>query len=186
MRSPSNHKRPEDVVPAARKAAAQRAFDVLATQGVLANSYAAIDIGEIEGVCAACVRLRGAVTQKLGFVSSDAVLEDGRVASGDRSAALVDASAAGELTGEDKIEYAELEKEYQISTFGAHFVEVGVDAYTGVTRVNRMLAVCHAGRILDSKAARSQLIGAMTMGVRTALMEELAADKRLVTTHGVA
>ncbi len=41
-----------------------------------------------------------------------------------------------------------------------------------------MLAVCAAGRILNPKAARSQMIGAMTMGVGSALMEELAVDKR--------
>ena len=34
-----------------------------------------------------------------------------------------------------------------------------------------------AGRILNPKSARSQVIGAMTMGVGAALMEELAVDK---------
>jgi len=55
---------------------------------------------------------------------------------------------------------------------------VGVNAYTGETRVRRMLAVCSAGRILNPKSARSQIIGSMTMGVGAALMEELAVDKR--------
>jgi len=41
-----------------------------------------------------------------------------------------------------------------------------------------MLAVCAAGRIINPKSARSQLLGAMTMGVGGALMEELAVDKR--------
>ena len=41
-----------------------------------------------------------------------------------------------------------------------------------------MLAVCAAGRILNPKSARSQVIGAMTMGVGAALMEDLAIDKR--------
>jgi xanthine dehydrogenase YagR molybdenum-binding subunit len=67
---------------------------------------------------------------------------------------------------------------YQQSTFAEHFVEVGVDAYTGETRVRRMLAVCSAGRIVNPKTARIQVIGAMTMGVGAALMEELAVDKR--------
>ena len=140
------------------------------------------------GVYAACVKLREAVTQKLGFNSSDATFADGMVTSGNRSAALADAAAAGELSAEDKIEFADLEKQYQLSTFGAHFVEVGVDAYTGAIRVRRMLAVCHAGRILNPKAARSQLIGAMTMGVGAALMEELAVDKRhgLFVNHDLA
>ena len=41
-----------------------------------------------------------------------------------------------------------------------------------------MLAVCAAGRILNPKTARSQVIGAMTMGVGAALTEELAVDTR--------
>lgn len=41
-----------------------------------------------------------------------------------------------------------------------------------------MLAVCAAGRILNPKSARSQVIGAMVMGAGAALMEELAVDKR--------
>ena len=41
-----------------------------------------------------------------------------------------------------------------------------------------MLAVCSAGRILNPKAARSQVIGGMTMAAGSALMEELAVDRR--------
>ena len=71
-------------------------------------------------------------------------------------------------------------KTYQSSTFGAHFVEVGVDsALTAEIRVRRMLAVCASrAAMLNPKTARSQVIGAMTMGVGAALMEELAVDTR--------
>ena len=41
-----------------------------------------------------------------------------------------------------------------------------------------MLAVCAAGRILNAKTARSQVIGGMVMGVGAALMEDMAIDKR--------
>jgi xanthine dehydrogenase YagR molybdenum-binding subunit len=129
------------------------------------------------GVYAACVKLREAVTQKLGM-GADALFADGKVKSGRRSVALGDAAADGELVAEDKMEYGDLGEKYQQSTFGAHFCEVGVDAMTGEIRVRRMLAVCAAGRILNPKAARSQVIGAMTMGAGAALMEELAVDKR--------
>ncbi|RZL36504.1 MAG: xanthine dehydrogenase family protein molybdopterin-binding subunit, partial [Rubrivivax sp.] len=57
-------------------------------------------------------------------------------------------------------------------------VEVAVDAFTGEIRVRRMLAVCAAGRIINPTSARSQVIGAMTMGVGAALMEELHVDHR--------
>ncbi len=130
------------------------------------------------GVYAACVKLREAVAQRLGYNSADAVFDGGKVTSGNRSADLRQAASAGELVTEDKIEYGTLDKSWQISTFGAHFVEVGVDTYTGATRLRRMLAVCAAGRIINPTSARSQVIGAMTMGVGSALMEELAVDKR--------
>ena len=130
------------------------------------------------GVYAACVKLREAVAQKLGMNPLDAVFAGGKVKAGRRSAALGDAAADGELVAEDKMDYGDLAEKYQQSTFGAHFVEVGVNAATGEIRIRRMLAVCAAGRILNPKAARSQVIGAMTMGAGSALMEELAIDKR--------
>ena len=130
------------------------------------------------GVYAACVKLREAVSQKLGFNSADVDFSDGQVVSGNRSAPLAQAASDGEVVAEDLIEYGDLAKTHQQSTFGAHFVELGVDAATAEIRVRRMLAVCAAGRILNPKTARSQVIGAMTMGVGAALMEELAVDKR--------
>lgn len=131
------------------------------------------------GVFAACSKLREDVAKKLGVDPATATFVDGRVESGDRRLALADAAKDGELVAEDRIEYGDLDKRYQQSTFGAHFCEVAVHADTGEIRVRRMLAVCAAGRILNPKAARSQVIGAMTMGVGAALMEELAIDQRL-------
>jgi len=131
------------------------------------------------GVYAACVKLREAVAQRLGYQADDAVFADGKVQFAGRSVPLGQAARNGELVAEDSIEFADLAKKYQQSTFGAHFVEVAVDMATGETRVRRMLAVCAAGRILNPISARSQVIGAMTMGVGAALMEELAVDKRL-------
>jgi len=130
------------------------------------------------GVYAACVKLRDAVAQKLNL-TGDVQFVDGMVSSGATRVALGKAAEAGEVVAEDTMEYGDLEKKFQQSTFGAHFVEVAVHAMTGETRIRRMLAVCAAGRILNPKTARSQVIGAMTMGVGAALMEELAVDTRL-------
>jgi xanthine dehydrogenase YagR molybdenum-binding subunit len=130
------------------------------------------------GVYAACVKLREAVASKLGFNSQDAVFADGQVRVGNRAVPLAEAAGSEGLTGEDKIEWGDLAKTHQQSTFGAHFVEVGVDFATGETRIRRMLAVCAAGRILNPITARSQVIGAMTMGAGGALTEELAVDTR--------
>ncbi|MFL6800086.1 MAG: aldehyde oxidoreductase molybdenum-binding subunit PaoC [Xanthobacteraceae bacterium] len=140
------------------------------------------------GVYAACLKLREEISQKLGFNSSDARFADGEVRAGNRAVALADAVGDDGLSAEDAIEYGDLDKRFQQSTFAGHFVEVGVDGATGETRVRRMLTVCSAGRILNPKSARSQVIGGMTMGVGAALMEALAVDKRigLFVNHDLA
>ncbi len=131
------------------------------------------------GVYAACVKLREQVATALGINPDEAEFVEGEVRSGHRSVLLSAAAANGTLTAEDTIEFGDLDQQYQQSTFAGHFAEVAVDVYTGEVRVRRMLAVCAAGRILNPKTARSQVIGAMTMGLGGALMEELAVDTRL-------
>jgi xanthine dehydrogenase YagR molybdenum-binding subunit len=130
------------------------------------------------GVYAACVKLREAAARILGLNPVEAVFADGQVSAGGRTVPLAQAAGESGIVAEDVMEFGDLDKQYQQSTFGAHYVEVGVDAATAEIRVRRMLAVCAAGRILNPKSARSQVIGAMTMGVGGALMEELAVDKR--------
>ena len=130
------------------------------------------------GVYAACMKLRELIAQKLGFEAAKAEFADGSVHANGRSVPLAVAAAPAGLSAEDSIEYGDLDERFQQSTFAAHFVEAGVDTATGEIRIRRMLAVCSAGRILNPKTARSQLIGAMTMGVGAALMEELAVDKK--------
>ena len=62
------------------------------------------------GVYAACVKLREAVAQRLGFNSAEATFENGQVLSGNRSAKLVDAVRDAELVGEDTMEWGDLSK----------------------------------------------------------------------------
>jgi xanthine dehydrogenase YagR molybdenum-binding subunit len=124
------------------------------------------------------MKLREAVAQKLVVDAASAVFADGQVTTAGRRVPLSQAAGQSGLVVEDGIEYGDLDKKFQQSTFGAHFVEVAVNAVTGETRVRRMLAVCAAGRILNPKTARSQVIGGMTSGVGAALSEELVVDKR--------
>jgi len=130
------------------------------------------------GVYAACVELRTLVAQRLGIDPAKATFADGKVVAGNRRTTLAEAAQGGEIVADGVMEYGDLAKQYQQSTFAGHFAEVAVDSFTGETRIRRMLAVCAAGRILNPKTARSQVIGAMTMGAGAALMEELAVDKR--------
>ena len=130
------------------------------------------------GTWAACFALRRLISQKLGFPEDDTVFSNGIVSAGGKQAPLRNAAADGELIGEDRITFDAFRDDLAHQSFGAHFCEVAVDAFTGEVRVRRMLAVCDAGRILNPKTARSQVIGAMTMGAGAALMEELAIDQR--------
>ena len=69
-------------------------------------------------------------------------------------------------------------KKFSMNSFGAHFCEVAVDAETGVTRVRRFVSALNCGRIINPKLAKSQYIGAVTMGIGMALMEGNALDPR--------
>jgi len=131
------------------------------------------------GVYAACMALRDAIVRKVGFNAEDVVFENGEVRSAGRSVSLGEVAGADGLTVEDGIEFGDLDKRFAQATFGAHFVEVGVDRATGEIRVRRMSGVFAAGRILNPKTARSQIIGAMSMGIGAALMEEAVVDKRV-------
>jgi xanthine dehydrogenase YagR molybdenum-binding subunit len=68
--------------------------------------------------------------------------------------------------------------QYARQSFGAQFAEVRVNAETGEVRVPRLLGVFAAGRIVNPKTARSQLLGGMTMGLSMALHEEGVLDPR--------
>ena len=61
-------------------------------------------------------------------------------------------------------------------SFGAHFAEVRVDSDTGEVGVSRYTAAFAAGRIMNPKLARSQLLGGIVMGIGMALMEQTRVD----------
>jgi xanthine dehydrogenase YagR molybdenum-binding subunit len=66
--------------------------------------------------------------------------------------------------------------QYERASFGAIFAEARVDMDTGEVRIPRLHGVFAAGRIINAKLARSQFIGAMTMGLSMALFEESSID----------
>jgi xanthine dehydrogenase YagR molybdenum-binding subunit len=68
--------------------------------------------------------------------------------------------------------------DYARHAFGAQFCAVRVDPATGEVRLDRMLGVFAAGRIINPTTAESQLVGGMTMGVSMALMEQSVLDPR--------
>jgi xanthine dehydrogenase YagR molybdenum-binding subunit len=62
--------------------------------------------------------------------------------------------------------------------FGAEFVEVRVNAFTREIRVPRLLGAFAAGRIMNPRTARSQLMGGLIWGMSSALFEATEIDER--------
>ncbi len=85
-----------------------------------------------------------------------------------RSTLIAEGGTPDKLNGNGTSNYA----------FGAQFAEVRVHALTGEVRLARMLGAFACGRILNTKTAKSQLIGGMIFGLGQALMEKTVTDTR--------
>jgi xanthine dehydrogenase YagR molybdenum-binding subunit len=73
-------------------------------------------------------------------------------------------------------------------THGAVFAEVKIDEELPIVRVTRVVIAVAAGRIINPKTARSQVIGGAVMAIGMALHEETVMDHRLgrFMTHNFA
>ncbi len=69
-------------------------------------------------------------------------------------------------------------RNYSAHSFGTHFVEVSWDPGIARLRVTRVVTVMDAGRIMNEKTARNQILGAVVMGVGLAMFEETVYDSR--------
>jgi xanthine dehydrogenase YagR molybdenum-binding subunit len=68
---------------------------------------------------------------------------------------------------------------YSSYAHSAVFAEVRVDEGLGVVRVARIVSAVAAGRILNPKTARSQILGGVVFGIGMALHEETVMDQAL-------
>jgi xanthine dehydrogenase YagR molybdenum-binding subunit len=60
--------------------------------------------------------------------------------------------------------------------FGARFMEVRVDPELGLVRIARIVSAIDAGRVVNEKLARSQIIGGTVGGIGMALLEDTIRD----------
>ncbi len=83
-------------------------------------------------------------------------------------------------TGNGKSEstFGNPEPKFSTHSFGCHFVEVTWQPEIARLRVNRVVTVIDAGRILNPLAGRNQIEGAVVMGIGMALFEETSYDPR--------
>jgi len=68
---------------------------------------------------------------------------------------------------------------YAFHSFGATFCEVRVNQLTAETRVSRINSVMDIGKVINPKTAKSQIIGALIMGIGMALLEETHLDEKI-------
>jgi xanthine dehydrogenase YagR molybdenum-binding subunit len=111
---------------------------------------------------------------------------DGRIAllsDPTRSVTIAEAMRAGGVNRIEAEETASPSKQtqtrYSAYTHMAVFAEVRVDEELGILRVPRLVAAVAAGKILNPKTARSQVLGGLVWGVSMALHEESMLDHTL-------
>ena len=97
----------------------------------------------------------------------------------DRLAALIGRHGEDYIEAQADAKPGDEKKHYSMYAFGAQFAEVRVDADLGQVRVSRMTGVFGAGKILNAKTARSQLMGGMVFAIGMALYEQTVLDHRL-------
>jgi len=79
-------------------------------------------------------------------------------------------------------------KKFASYTHSAIFAEARVDEELAVVRIPRIVCAVAAGRILNPKTARSQILGGVVMGIGMALHEEALMDHRIgrIMNHNLA
>ena len=91
-----------------------------------------------------------------------------------RAAGLDELSADGEAKPDSKVQ-----KTHSSYTHSAIFCEVRVDEELGIIRVARIVNAVAAGKIINPKTARSQILGGVVMALGSALEEETFTDHAL-------
>jgi xanthine dehydrogenase YagR molybdenum-binding subunit len=165
------------------------------------GSFTALTVGS--AVKAACDKLKMKLFQLArdvrnsplaGMQLEDVIFEDEKICSRKEPTRLVsfrDAMRHGRverLEEESSAKRSEEAEKYAHNAHSAVFVEVKVDEDLGSTHVTRVVSAVAAGRILNPKTARSQVLGAVVWGIGMALEEEGVIDQRFgrVMTHNLA
>lgn len=114
---------------------------------------------------------------------ADVILVDGTIArhgETGRAVSIADAMRHGKIERIEKQklnQFAE-DKSHARNTHSAVFAEVKIDEQLGVIRVTRIVSAVAAGRIINTKTGRSQIMGGVVWGIGMALHEETVMDHR--------
>jgi xanthine dehydrogenase YagR molybdenum-binding subunit len=118
-----------------------------------------------------------------GATPGEVALADGKLVSkrdASRAVSIADAMRHGAVDRieQEKTTTFEDDGSHAHNTHSAIFAEVKVDEELGVIRVTRVVSAVAAGRILNTKTARSQIIGGVVWGIGMALHEETLVDHK--------
>jgi len=153
------------------------------------GSFTASSVGS--AVKAACDKVRErlfAVAREIaGSPLADASLDDAMFADGyirsrqdpSRAVSFADAMRQGKLDAiDEEVSTAPLPTQSQYARYSpsAVFAEVRIDEDLGTIQVTRVVSALAAGRILNPKTARSQVMGGVVWGIGMALEEESVID----------
>ncbi len=115
-----------------------------------------------------------------GAGPGDVSLSDGCLVRASEPSRRVSVMEAMRHGGVDRVEQEKLTKFAEDTkahnTHSAVFAEVKIDEQLGVIRVTRVVSAVAAGRILNAKTARSQIMGGVVWGIGMALHEETLID----------
>ncbi len=99
-------------------------------------------------------------------------------AKSDAYADILKRAGKNELTVESKMPEPEENKKQAFQSWGAHFCEVKIDPLLPRVQVTRVVSVIDCGRVVTYKPARSQILGAVVMGIGMALTEATEYDPK--------
>ena len=116
----------------------------------------------------------------VGAKLNDTALVDGGIVNKEtgRAVSIADAMRHGAVDRIERESTASFKgsSSHARNTHSAIFAEVKVDEEIGVIRVTRVVNAVAAGRILNTKTAHSQIMGAVVWGIGMALHEETLID----------
>lgn len=125
-------------------------------------------------------RVRDKLARLAGWSPDEIKMQDGRIMRGNDSRTIKDVlgeAGVSELASDGALDlpggaFADHgSADYPARSFGVVFVEVGVDQDLGLVRLRRATAIYSAGRIINERTARSQMIGGIVWGWGMATME---------------
>jgi len=119
--------------------------------------------------------LRGRRPAEVGSADGRVYLVEDPAASESYTAILA-RHGVDEITADGRADLKTGRGDSATSAFAAQFVEVRIDRDLGVLRIARVVSAIDAGRVLNEKTARSQIIGGVVMGIGMATLEETIFD----------